>query len=98
MISGIIPEWLETDYREKMRTIMAMRLWTGVMMNGARIQMKMWMGKKNAHKDSVQQRWDNRGKCKNVSEVEKNYRIGKSGTEGEKGKGGKGGRTREDIG
>eukprot|EP00965_Chrysotila_dentata_P188753 6172930-Pleurochrysis_carterae.AAC.2 len=47
-------------------TIMAMRLWTGAMMNSARVQMKMWMEKKNAHKDKVQRRWDNRGKTQRM--------------------------------
>eukprot|EP00965_Chrysotila_dentata_P210989 6186213-Pleurochrysis_carterae.AAC.8 len=39
-----------------------MKLWTGEMMNWARIQMKMWTERKNEHRASVQQRWDNRGK------------------------------------
>eukprot|EP00965_Chrysotila_dentata_P033619 1119420-Pleurochrysis_carterae.AAC.1 len=29
--------------------------------NLARIQIKMWIEKKNEHKGSVQRRWDNRG-------------------------------------
>eukprot|EP00965_Chrysotila_dentata_P098941 3272439-Pleurochrysis_carterae.AAC.1 len=65
MISGMtIPEceWQAADNnKEKKGTITAMRLWTGVMMNWARIQMKMWTEKKNVHKASVQRRWDNRG-------------------------------------
>eukprot|EP00965_Chrysotila_dentata_P258838 6213359-Pleurochrysis_carterae.AAC.1 len=49
MISGIIPKWRETDHiKERKGTIMAMRLWTGAMMNGARVQMKMWT-KKRTH-------------------------------------------------
>eukprot|EP00965_Chrysotila_dentata_P260668 6213993-Pleurochrysis_carterae.AAC.1 len=32
------------------------------MMNWVRMQMKMWVIKKNEHKASVQRRWDNRGK------------------------------------
>eukprot|EP00965_Chrysotila_dentata_P217285 6189899-Pleurochrysis_carterae.AAC.2 len=63
MISaGIIPEWQEADNKEKKGTIMTMRLWTGVLMNWARIQMKTWIEGKNRHKASVQRRWDNRGK------------------------------------
>eukprot|EP00965_Chrysotila_dentata_P020944 693968-Pleurochrysis_carterae.AAC.1 len=31
-------------------------------MNWARMQMKMWISKKNEHKASVQRRWDNREK------------------------------------
>eukprot|EP00965_Chrysotila_dentata_P189086 6173136-Pleurochrysis_carterae.AAC.1 len=66
VISGIIPEWQETDHREKKGIIMAMGLWTGAMMNGARVQMKLWMEKKNAHKDNVHRRWDNRGKMQRM--------------------------------
>eukprot|EP00965_Chrysotila_dentata_P035190 1170856-Pleurochrysis_carterae.AAC.1 len=41
MISGIIiPEWQEADKKKKNETIAMMRLWTGAMMNWARIQMK----------------------------------------------------------
>eukprot|EP00965_Chrysotila_dentata_P031798 1060483-Pleurochrysis_carterae.AAC.1 len=38
-----------------------MKLWTGDMMNWARIQMKRWMEKKNEHRAGVQRRWDNIG-------------------------------------
>eukprot|EP00965_Chrysotila_dentata_P255082 6212094-Pleurochrysis_carterae.AAC.1 len=62
MISGIIPEWKEVNDREKEGTIALMALWTGEMMNRARIQMKVWIGKNNEQKKAkVQQRWDNRG-------------------------------------
>eukprot|EP00965_Chrysotila_dentata_P194525 6176418-Pleurochrysis_carterae.AAC.5 len=41
MISGIIPEWQEvSDNKGKRGTIEIMKLWTGDMMNWARIQMK----------------------------------------------------------
>eukprot|EP00965_Chrysotila_dentata_P199264 6179273-Pleurochrysis_carterae.AAC.1 len=60
MISGNIPEWQENGNKEKKETLTLMRLWTGEMMHWTRTQMKMWMEKKNAHKASVQRRWDNR--------------------------------------
>eukprot|EP00965_Chrysotila_dentata_P026214 869353-Pleurochrysis_carterae.AAC.1 len=50
MISGIIPEWQEVNDKEKRGSIEIMKLWTGDMMNSARIQMKNWMEKKNEHK------------------------------------------------
>eukprot|EP00965_Chrysotila_dentata_P190863 6174160-Pleurochrysis_carterae.AAC.1 len=62
MISGIIPEWRETDNKRKKEVITLLRSWTGEMMNLARIRMKTWITKKNEHKASIQQRWDNRGK------------------------------------
>eukprot|EP00965_Chrysotila_dentata_P198411 6178769-Pleurochrysis_carterae.AAC.1 len=52
MISGIIPEWQEASDIEKKGTIVAMRLWTGELMNKARIQIRMWIEKKNEHKAS----------------------------------------------
>eukprot|EP00965_Chrysotila_dentata_P196195 6177433-Pleurochrysis_carterae.AAC.1 len=61
MLSGIIPEWQEASDKGKRGTIEIMKLWTGDMMNLARIQMKNWMVKKNEHKARVQRRWDNRG-------------------------------------
>eukprot|EP00965_Chrysotila_dentata_P255273 6212164-Pleurochrysis_carterae.AAC.3 len=45
MISGIIPEWQETSDKGKRGTIEIMKLWTGDMMNWARIQMKKLMDK-----------------------------------------------------
>eukprot|EP00965_Chrysotila_dentata_P147350 4864394-Pleurochrysis_carterae.AAC.1 len=39
-----------------------MRLWTGELMNWARIHMNLWIEKKNENKASVQRRWDNKGK------------------------------------
>eukprot|EP00965_Chrysotila_dentata_P045972 1527741-Pleurochrysis_carterae.AAC.1 len=62
MISGIIPEWQETDNKRKIGVIALFRRWTGDMMNWARIQIKTWIATKNGHKASVQRRWDNRGK------------------------------------
>eukprot|EP00965_Chrysotila_dentata_P075553 2495409-Pleurochrysis_carterae.AAC.1 len=62
MISGIIPEWNNTDNKREKGVIALLRLWTGEMMNCARIQMKTWITKKNEQKDKVQKRWDNRGK------------------------------------
>eukprot|EP00965_Chrysotila_dentata_P060227 1996893-Pleurochrysis_carterae.AAC.1 len=46
LISGIIPEWQEASDKEKRGTIEIMKLWTGDLMNSARIQMKNWVGKK----------------------------------------------------
>eukprot|EP00965_Chrysotila_dentata_P182819 6037166-Pleurochrysis_carterae.AAC.1 len=43
-----------------------MKLWTGDMMNWARIQMKKWMDKKNEQRARVQRRWDNRGIMKDA--------------------------------
>eukprot|EP00965_Chrysotila_dentata_P167834 5542472-Pleurochrysis_carterae.AAC.1 len=40
MISGIIPEWRETDMKRKKGVIALLGSWTGEMMNWARIQMK----------------------------------------------------------
>eukprot|EP00965_Chrysotila_dentata_P199983 6179709-Pleurochrysis_carterae.AAC.3 len=37
-----------------------MKLWTGEMMNMARVQINRWTDKKNEHKASVQQTWDNK--------------------------------------
>eukprot|EP00965_Chrysotila_dentata_P147086 4856533-Pleurochrysis_carterae.AAC.1 len=63
MISGIIPEWKEVSVKEKRGTIEIMKLWTGDMMNWARIfvrgattipyhpiQMENWMDKKYEHR------------------------------------------------
>eukprot|EP00965_Chrysotila_dentata_P084357 2785451-Pleurochrysis_carterae.AAC.1 len=61
MISGIIPEWQEASDKAKTGTIEIMKLWTGDLMNSARIQMKKWVGVKNEHRIRVQRRWDNRG-------------------------------------
>eukprot|EP00965_Chrysotila_dentata_P045892 1525387-Pleurochrysis_carterae.AAC.1 len=61
MISGIIPEWQETDNKQKKGFIALLRSWTGEMINCARIQMKIWISTKNEHKAAVQRRWDNRG-------------------------------------
>eukprot|EP00965_Chrysotila_dentata_P082718 2729380-Pleurochrysis_carterae.AAC.1 len=61
-MSGIIPEWSNTDVKRKKGVIALLRLWTGEMMNCARIQMKTWITIKNEQKDKVQKRWDNRGK------------------------------------
>eukprot|EP00965_Chrysotila_dentata_P257568 6212928-Pleurochrysis_carterae.AAC.3 len=61
MISGIIPDWQETNKKEKKRTIGIMKSWMGEMMNLARIQMKKWTKKKNEHKAKVQRRWDDKG-------------------------------------
>eukprot|EP00965_Chrysotila_dentata_P175335 5787731-Pleurochrysis_carterae.AAC.1 len=66
MISGIIPEWHYTDDKRKKGVIALLKSWTGEMMNGARIQMKTWVTKKNEHKDKVQRRWDNREKMYNA--------------------------------
>eukprot|EP00965_Chrysotila_dentata_P261208 6214177-Pleurochrysis_carterae.AAC.3 len=77
MISGIIPEWKEANDREKEETIAMMKSWTGEMMYRARIQMKVWIGKKNEHRAKVQQRWENRGKyyVQNFCEMEKSDRL-----------------------
>eukprot|EP00965_Chrysotila_dentata_P008172 266804-Pleurochrysis_carterae.AAC.1 len=61
MISGVIPEWQETDNKKKRGVIPLLRSWTGEMMNYARIQMKTWIAIKNEHTANVQRRWDNRG-------------------------------------
>eukprot|EP00965_Chrysotila_dentata_P172982 5708927-Pleurochrysis_carterae.AAC.1 len=61
MISGIIPEWKEASEKGKRDTIKIMKLWTGDMMNWARVHMKNWTNKKNDNKAKVQRRWDNRG-------------------------------------
>eukprot|EP00965_Chrysotila_dentata_P133996 4431330-Pleurochrysis_carterae.AAC.1 len=50
MITGIIPEWQEDNDKGKRSTIEIMKLWTGDLMNLARIQMKKWMGERNRHK------------------------------------------------
>eukprot|EP00965_Chrysotila_dentata_P053604 1778408-Pleurochrysis_carterae.AAC.1 len=62
MISGIIPEWCDTNDKRKKGVVALLRSWTGDMMNCARIQMKTWIATKNEHKACVQRRWDNRGK------------------------------------
>eukprot|EP00965_Chrysotila_dentata_P178534 5896288-Pleurochrysis_carterae.AAC.1 len=70
--------------------ITTMKLWTGQMMNWARIQMKMWTGRNNEHKANVQRRWDNR--C-TMSKVFKRWKLttgienkdNEEGTEGNKG-------------
>eukprot|EP00965_Chrysotila_dentata_P153553 5075045-Pleurochrysis_carterae.AAC.2 len=45
IIAGINSEWQAVNDQEKNRTILTTRLWTGEMMNWARIQMKMWVEK-----------------------------------------------------
>eukprot|EP00965_Chrysotila_dentata_P225985 6195118-Pleurochrysis_carterae.AAC.2 len=98
MISGIIREWQEADNKEKKGTIAAMRMWTGGMMNWARIHMKTWTEKKNVNEAKVQRRWGNRGKCIQSSRNGKKYhQKRRSRTRGEKRNGGKRGRQREDI-
>eukprot|EP00965_Chrysotila_dentata_P005957 195498-Pleurochrysis_carterae.AAC.1 len=62
LISGIIPEWREANNKKKRGVVALFRLWTGGMMNWARIQMKTWIATKNEHKANVQRRWDSRGK------------------------------------
>eukprot|EP00965_Chrysotila_dentata_P217036 6189738-Pleurochrysis_carterae.AAC.2 len=62
MISGIIPEWCDTNNNRKKGVIALFTSWTGEMMNYARIQMKTWIATKNEHKAYVQRRWDNRDK------------------------------------
>eukprot|EP00965_Chrysotila_dentata_P074657 2466341-Pleurochrysis_carterae.AAC.1 len=52
IISGIIPEWDTTDNKRKKGVIALLRLWTGELMNCARIQMKTWTATKNAQKDT----------------------------------------------
>eukprot|EP00965_Chrysotila_dentata_P115637 3821710-Pleurochrysis_carterae.AAC.1 len=67
MISGIIiPEWQETSDRGKRGSIEIMKLWTGDMMDWARMQMKKWMEKKNEHIARIQRRWENRGITKDA--------------------------------
>eukprot|EP00965_Chrysotila_dentata_P117409 3880472-Pleurochrysis_carterae.AAC.1 len=61
MMSGIIPEWNDADIKRKKGAIALLKLWTGEMMNCARIQMKTWVNIKNEQRDKVQKRWDNRG-------------------------------------
>eukprot|EP00965_Chrysotila_dentata_P131702 4354676-Pleurochrysis_carterae.AAC.1 len=61
MISGIIPEWRDTNSRRKKGVMALLRSWTGEMMNWARTQMKTWIATKNENKANVQRRWDNRG-------------------------------------
>eukprot|EP00965_Chrysotila_dentata_P107756 3559106-Pleurochrysis_carterae.AAC.1 len=60
LISGLIPEWQEENEKEEKETTTIPKPWTGKMMNWARIQMKMWTGRKNKHKVNAQRRWDNR--------------------------------------
>eukprot|EP00965_Chrysotila_dentata_P254642 6211947-Pleurochrysis_carterae.AAC.2 len=43
IISGILPEWRETDTKKKTGVVTQLKLWTGEMMNYARIHMKMWI-------------------------------------------------------
>eukprot|EP00965_Chrysotila_dentata_P226263 6195296-Pleurochrysis_carterae.AAC.1 len=62
VISGIIPEWCDTDSKRKKGVIALLGSWTGEMMNWARTPMKTWVTKKNECKAKVQRRWDNRGK------------------------------------
>eukprot|EP00965_Chrysotila_dentata_P002563 83284-Pleurochrysis_carterae.AAC.2 len=72
LTSGIIPEWQEDNEKEKRETVTTMKLWTGKMMNWARIQMETWTGRKNEHKVNVQRRWDNRGK---MSKMFKRWKL-----------------------
>eukprot|EP00965_Chrysotila_dentata_P217388 6189957-Pleurochrysis_carterae.AAC.1 len=55
IISGMIPEWQEVDEKEKKGTIENMKLWTGDMMNWARIHTnhEKWTQKKNEHRAHV---------------------------------------------
>eukprot|EP00965_Chrysotila_dentata_P142000 4694008-Pleurochrysis_carterae.AAC.1 len=62
VLSGIIPEWQDTDNKRKKGAVVVLGTWTGEMMNMARMQMKTWVTKKNESKAGVQKRWDNRGK------------------------------------
>eukprot|EP00965_Chrysotila_dentata_P174536 5761181-Pleurochrysis_carterae.AAC.2 len=56
IISGIIPEWCDTNNTRKKGVIALLRSWTGEMMKCARIQMKTWIVAKNEHKAYVQRR------------------------------------------
>eukprot|EP00965_Chrysotila_dentata_P187571 6172227-Pleurochrysis_carterae.AAC.5 len=69
IISGIIPEWQDTDDKRKKGVIALLRSWTAEMMNSARIQMKTWVTMKNEHKAKVQRRWDNRGKMHEAFQI-----------------------------
>eukprot|EP00965_Chrysotila_dentata_P177699 5869859-Pleurochrysis_carterae.AAC.1 len=84
MISGIIPEWQEVNDKDKRGTVEIMKLWTGYLMNLARLQMKNWVEKKNEHRARVQRRWDNRGTTKEVFQKWKALTC-RAGTERDKG-------------
>eukprot|EP00965_Chrysotila_dentata_P173888 5740076-Pleurochrysis_carterae.AAC.1 len=43
IISGIIPEWQETDTKKKTGVVAQLKLWTGALMNCARFHMKTWI-------------------------------------------------------
>eukprot|EP00965_Chrysotila_dentata_P063365 2100156-Pleurochrysis_carterae.AAC.1 len=69
IISGIIPELQETDNKKKKGVIARIRIWTGEMMNNARIQINTWIKIENEHKAKVQYRWDNRTKTKKAFQI-----------------------------
>eukprot|EP00965_Chrysotila_dentata_P234798 6200384-Pleurochrysis_carterae.AAC.4 len=70
-ISGILPEWQEKDTKKKSGVVTQLKLWTGEMMNCARIHMKMWITIKNEYEAEVQRRWIIGGKCVRHSRVGK---------------------------
>eukprot|EP00965_Chrysotila_dentata_P018596 619122-Pleurochrysis_carterae.AAC.1 len=62
-----------------------MKLWTGDLMNSARIQMKNWVGVKNEHRARAQRRWDNKGIMKGAFQYWKALTCG-TDTEKDRGK------------
>eukprot|EP00965_Chrysotila_dentata_P263358 6214816-Pleurochrysis_carterae.AAC.4 len=62
LISGILPEWQDTDNKREKGVVALLTSWMADTMNWARIQMKTWVTTKNEHKACVQRRCDNRAK------------------------------------
>eukprot|EP00965_Chrysotila_dentata_P160723 5307321-Pleurochrysis_carterae.AAC.2 len=69
IMAGIIPEWHDVNNKRRKGILALLRIWTGDMMNLARIQMKTWVATKNEHKAKVQRRWDSRGNMNEVFQI-----------------------------
>eukprot|EP00965_Chrysotila_dentata_P115465 3815725-Pleurochrysis_carterae.AAC.1 len=59
MITGIIPEWQDTNNSKEKGVIALLRTWTGEMMNTARTQMKTWIAIKMQSTTQMGQRGQN---------------------------------------
>eukprot|EP00965_Chrysotila_dentata_P184401 6087572-Pleurochrysis_carterae.AAC.2 len=80
MISGIIPEWQEANDKEEKGTIALVSLWTGELVNAARMQMKTWLEKRNEHKKTASreniEQDERKGNENEEGQKEKTYEIG----------------------
>eukprot|EP00965_Chrysotila_dentata_P181788 6001098-Pleurochrysis_carterae.AAC.3 len=63
IISGIIPEWRDSDHKREKGVVALLGSWTGEMMNWARMQMKTWVIQKTNRKLVYKEDGITGGKC-----------------------------------